>query len=226
MPRDIDTIDAEGAAFDGKDYYVVGSHGQSFPRPAAGRFLAFRIKAALALPPGNPPTVERSERLREAVAKAVDTGLMRANNVQPAQVEIEGVAVRRGQMFLGLRAPSLGGQAFLLSVNADAVFGTGDLDLDVKTLALGDGIGIRDLTLSATGLLILGGPAANVAAAPSLFQFDLPSGPLKLLGVVTEPTNRNAETLLLLQEEPEFVRFLVMFDGVENGGPIEYFVSR
>jgi hypothetical protein len=129
-------------------------------------------------------------------------------------------------MFLGLRAPSLGGQAFLLSVNADAVFGTGDLDLDVKTLTLGAGIGIRDLTLSATGLLILSGPTANVAAAPSLFQFDLPSGPLKLLGVVAQPTDRHAETLLLLQEEPEFVRFLVMFDGVENGGPIEYFVSR
>ena len=45
------------------------------------------------------------------------------------------------------------------------------------------------------------------------------------LGDIVGPTDRKAEALLVLQEDPEFIRFLVMFDGIENGGPIEYFCA-
>jgi hypothetical protein len=61
---------------------------------------------------------------------------------------------------------------------------------------------------------------------PSLFHLTLGTGMVSKLGDIVGPTDRKAEALLVLQEDPEFIRFLVMFDGIENGGPIEYFVPR
>jgi hypothetical protein len=224
------SVDAEGAGFDGEHFYIIGSHALASPiSDPPPFFLAFRIKVIHTRPPtsGTVP-VERSERVREAITAAILTGAF--GPVQLQQISAEGIAVKDGRMFIGFRAPLLGGSALLMSLDAEAVFATGpnppNLNADVKKLTLGNGHGIRDLALGATGLLILSGPVTDTAAAPSLFQFDLPNGPLRQLGTVVSPTDRKAETLLLLQDDPEFVRFLVMFDGVDNGGPIEYFVSR
>ncbi len=76
------------------------------------------------------------------------------------------------------------------------------------------------------GVLILAGPGRGVSARASLFHWNDETGQLRQLGVIAEPANRNAEALVVLDDDPEFVRFLLMFDGEPNGGPLEYFVSR
>ncbi len=220
------SVDAEGAAFDDNHFYVVGSRGQASPATDEADFLAFRFKFDPAHPPVPPnlPRVERSERLREAINTALQSGLFGSPLLRPQAFDIEGVAVKDGKMFVGFRAPSVNGKAFIMTVNADAVFGTGNLNIDVKALNLGQGIGIRDLAMISTGILVLSGPSTDVAAAPSLFHFNVDTGLVSLLGNIVEPADRKAEAVLVLQEDPEFVRFLLMFDGIENGGPIEYFV--
>ena len=144
----------------------------------------------------------------------------------PSDVAIEGVAVKDRRMFIGLRAPSSPNGPFIMAVGEEAVFGTGNLSFAVRALNLGEGIGIRDLATISTGILILTGPSADVAAAPSLVHLTLGTGMVSKLGDIVGPTDRKAEALLVLQEDPEFIRFLVMFDGIENGGPIEYSVPR
>jgi len=221
------TVDAEAAAFDGRHFYVIGSQGRTTTPSDEADFLAFRFQIDLDQRlPAVPPPVERSVRLREAIFSAMAGNLFGPAILQGQKMQIEGAVVKGGRMFVGFRAPKLADSTFLMTVGVEAMFGTGDLSVDLRKIPLGANLGIRDMALSATGLLILSGPVADVAAAPSLFQFDLPNGPLKLLGTVTEPTDRKAETLIVLQEEPEFVRFMLMFDGAHNGGPIEYFVSR
>jgi len=51
-------------------------------------------------------------------------------------------------------------------------------------------------------------------------------GQLKHLADIVEPTDRTAEALLVLRDDPEFYVVLLMFDGVANGGPLQYFVPR
>ena len=222
------SVGAEGASFDGDRFYVIGSRGQASPATERSDFLAFRFKFDAAGPPVPPtlPEVERSDRLREAITAAVQAGQLGSSLQSPSDVGIEGVAVRDGRMFIGLRAPSPANGPFIIAVSAEAVFSTGNLNFAVRALNLGEGIGIRDLAKISTGFLILTGPSADVAAAPSLFHLKLDTGMVSKLGDIVEPTDRKAKALLVLQEDPEFIRFLVMFDGIENGGPIEYFVSR
>jgi hypothetical protein len=222
------SVDAEGAAFDGDHFYVVGSHGQASPLSDEAGFLAFRFRFDPAKPPtlSNIPHVDRSVRLRDAIEQAAQSGLFGSTLFRPQVFDIEGVAVRDGKMFIGFRAPSPNAGPFIMTVAADAIFGTGNLIVNVRPLNLGQGIGIRDLVKISTGILVLTGPTADEAAAPSLFHLNDSTGAVSLLGNIVAPTDRKAETLLVLQEDPEFLRFLLMFDGVANGGPIEYFVSR
>jgi Protein of unknown function (DUF3616) len=160
---------------------------------------------------------------QEAITAAVQAGQFGPSLQSPSDVGIEGVAVKDRRMFIGLRAPSSANGPFIMAVGAELVFGTGNLNFGVRALNLGEGIGIRDMAKISTGILVLTGPSADV---PSLFHLKLDTGMVSKLGDIVEPTDRKAEALLVLQEDPEFIRFLVMFDGVENGGPIEYFVSR
>jgi hypothetical protein len=225
-PLTFSRVDAEGAAFDGEHFYVVGSHGRASPPSEKANFLAFRFRVDPAHPPVPPnlPLVDRSVRLREAIKTAIQSGLFGPGNFQVEDFDVEGLAMKDGRMTIGFRAP-VTNVAFIMTVSAEAVFGTGNLNIDVRPLKLGEGIGIRDLATISTGILVLTGPAADLPA-PSLFHIDNTTGAVSLLGNIVEPTNRKAETLLVLHGDPEFVRFLLLFEGVENGAPIEYFVSR
>lgn len=226
------SIAAEGVAFADDRFYVVGSRGQTSPVSDEASFLAFRfrpeVSGTLAPPPLVPPSllhVDRSVRVREAITAGIQSNLFGLGNQQLQDFDVQGVAVRNGQMFVGFAAPAPANGPFIMTVAAEAIFGSADLNINVRALNLGH-IGIRDLASISTGILLLTGPAGDQPGAASLFHLKLDTGAVSLLGNVVAPTNRRAETVLVLQEDPEFVRFLLLFDDVENGGPIEYFVSR
>src|SRR5215212_1349665 len=129
-------------------------------------------------------------------------------------------------MHLGFRAPVLSGKAFIVSVPVQAVFGSGALTPTVHTIALGPNVGILDLATVSDGILILAGPTQELAGASSLFHFNDSTGQVKPVAQLVEPVDRKGEGLLVLEENLEFYRVLVLYDGVADGGPIEYIVPR
>lgn len=241
----------EGAGHDDRFFYVVSSRGRplTVSQPDTSFLVArFPFDAAGTPVPPAPPvpfasgatigSVETSDRIRTALTAGIpvpNLPNLPGQRIDRTNAEIEGIAIKERQvrpapervMHLGFRAPVLGGKAFILSALVDNVFATsGPLNPTVTALALGDNIGIRDIATLSDGLLILAGPGRNVTDRASLFHWNDTTGQLKQLGVFAAPDNRNGEALLVLQEDPEFIRFLVMFDGLSNGGPIEYFVNR
>jgi Protein of unknown function (DUF3616) len=100
-------------------------------------------------------------------------------------VNIEGIAVKNDRMYFGLRGPSLDGSAFVLSVDAEAVFTKeGDLKSKVTPLALGLNTGIRDLAAINDGILILAGPTRDETVPYAVWFWDGVGTTAKPLGTL------------------------------------------
>ena len=228
----------EGAAHDDRFFYVVSSRGRplSVSQPDTSFLVArFPVDAAGVTSRPAAGDIQISNRIRTALTAGIPVPDLAGQQLDRTNAEIEGIAVKLrqvrpapvGTLHLGFRAPVLGGKAFIVSALVDDVFAaSGPLNPTVTPLALGDNIGIRDLATVSDGLLILAGPGRNLTGRASLFHWNDTTGQLKQLAVIAEPADRNGEALLVLQEDPEFIRFLLMFDGLPNGGPLEYFVPR
>lgn len=235
----------EGAANDDRFFYVVSSRGRALSSGQSdASFLVARFAVDVGTPPpATPPTAfaspatigvfHVSDRIRTALAAGLPVPGLAGQQLDRTNAEIEGIAVTDRQarpgpvLHLGFSAPVLGGKAFIVSAPVDDVFAaSGALNPTVTALALGDNIGIRDLAAVSDGLLILAGPSRDLPGRPSLFHWNDMTGQLKQLAVMVTPANRNGDALVVLQEDREFFRFLVMFDEVENGGLQEYFVAR
>jgi hypothetical protein len=174
--------------------------------------------------------VQSSARLRAAIRDARHLGAFYDKPLGENGVNIEGIAVKGGRMHLGFRGPSVEGRGFILSVDADAVFGKGKLRAAVHALPLGATTGIRDLAAVRDGVLILSGPVNDQDVTPSVFLWNERTGAVKKLGALAIPEaykKHKAETLLVLRDEKKKPwRVLVMFDGPANGGPTEYEIPR
>ena len=236
----------EGAAHDDRFFYVVSSRGgPGSPGHPDTSFLVARFPVDAVLPPpahappvpfaGGGTTVaglQISNRIRTALTAGIPVPGLTTQKIDRTNAEIEGIAVKRegrpeGVLHLGFRAPVLGGKAFIVSTPVDNVFAaSGPLNPTVTALTLGGNIGIRDLAVLSDGLLILAGPGRTQPGQSSLFHWNDSTGVLRQLAILAEPATRAGETLLVLQEDPEFIEFLVMFDGVQNGGPLAYHVPR
>jgi uncharacterized protein DUF3616 len=231
--------DAEGVAYADGFFYVVGSHGRSRHGDSENdsSYVVFRIPVdpATGFPAFEPDEdkvvgVDSSARLRKALRKGEAIKDFYDESLAEGGINIEGIAVRNGRMHLGLRGPSIGGSAFVLSVDASAVFTKGsDLDSKVTALALGKNTGIRDLAAVSDGILILAGPTRNEMVPYSVWFWDGKSAqakPLRTLDLSDVDAGAKAETLLVLEEDAAQVRVLVMFDGIENGGPMSFRIPR
>ena len=132
--------DGEGVDFDQGRYYVIGSHGTSKNHGdyQASRFFIYRfsVDAATGMPAfpitGDDPakeveTLDRLEAILTSIPMLRDYACTRAQaeckSLQEHGINIEGVAVRNGSIYLGFRAPSLDGAGFIVRVAEDAVFG-------------------------------------------------------------------------------------------------------
>jgi hypothetical protein len=224
--------DAEGAAYADGYFYVTGSHGRSrhVNKPNEPSYSVFRFKVNGET--GRPDRIsgeevvgiEASDKLRPLIAQNLP-----AFYNQPLAdngANIEGIAVRGGRVFFGFRGPSDEGAAFILSVAVDGIFGNGTVQPHLERLALGRNTGIRDLASVQGGLLVLSGPVNEQAVTPAVFHWDDASSTLRKLADLILPVSGKAETLLVLDEDTEAYRVLVMLDGPENGAPAEYRIPR
>jgi hypothetical protein len=231
--------DAEGAAYANGFFYVTGSHGRSRStnkdNDTSYAVFRFAVDPATGIPRVEPNEkkvagVESTSRLRDALR---DDDLIKTSFNQPLAeggVNIEGVAVKNGRMHFGLRGPSKDNYAFVLSVDADALFtADGDLKRKATALKLGKDTGIRDLAAVNDGILILAGPTRDESVAYSVWLWDgvsTAAKPLATLDLSTAGDGAKAEILLPLEEDNGNVRVLVMFDGVENGGAKSFVIPR
>ena len=231
--------DAEGVAYAAGFFYVTGSHGRSRHSDSGNRssYAVFRIPVDPATgspifePDGERVVgVESSSRLRRAIRDDDTVGAFFNEPLAEGGVNIEGIAVKNGRMHLGLRGPSQDGNAFVLSVDADAVFTEDDnLRSKVTPLALGRNTGIRDLAALSDGVLILAGPTRDEKVPYSIWFWDgtgTTAKPLRTLDLSTVDDGAKAEILLPLEEDNSNIRVLVMFDGVENGGAVSFKIPR
>ena len=167
LARSGEEIDTEAIAAEGDCYYIIGSHGISKKEGEiqGNRFSIFRLKVDPATGrPVKPVSVETAS-LVDILRTDPVLGEHFGKPLQQRGVNIEGLAVRNGRLFVGLRGPNLGGDAFVLELRADDVFaGRPRPTYVLHRLRLGAGFGIREIVAAKSSFLIIAG---NSASEPS-----------------------------------------------------------
>lgn len=241
-------FDGEGVAYAAPYFYVTGSHGCSRKggefRLSTFLLARFHLSPqAWAVEAGKKlqfsPTelispVETTYRLADAlrsqkpVSDFFGKDLMSKNGLN-----IEGIAVIGGRLIAGLRAPSLDGNAYLVSAALQELFAPGHAPSaggsDVIPLALGQNVGIRDLAPLPNGnLLVLSGPAQEQENIDYAFFEAEPriNGQVKALEPKLKMKDAKAEAATVLNQSSTTIHVLVLFDGVENGAPTEYVIQK
>jgi hypothetical protein len=229
------------ASFDNGWFDAIGSHGTSRRTGAfqGSRDVVYRIRRNR----GEAGRWEASRALSGILSRTPGltenfcTGASGApcKSLQEGGVNIEGLAVRDGKMFIGFRAPSPRGHAFVMQVDADAVFGAGAIEPEVFRVRLGRDaqgrdLGVRDLAAVPDGLLVLAGPSLPEGDRKSSGRILLWPGhgetAQMLCEIAVEAPGMKPEVLLELGESGSEYRLLILFDGVAGGAPVEYRVSK
>lgn len=241
-------IDTEAIAAEGDCYYIVGSHGASKKKGERqdNRHSIYRLKVdpATGLPGG---FVAGSAGLPAGLQTASLADVIRADPVlgkhfgQPLQqkgTNIEGLAVRHGQLFVGFRNPNLAGFAFVMEIRAEDVFGGNPRPpYTLHKLQLGAGLGIREIVAGKSCFLIIAGnagsePSKKYGAAEDyekdrdffLFRWDGRGTAVHKIGALPK-TDGKAEAMAILEETDGSVTVLILCDGLERGRPTVYRIS-
>ncbi len=242
-------IDIEAIAAEGDSYYITGSHGASKKKGEEqdNRYSIFRLPVdpATGLPRG---FQSGSSSVPAGVQRASLSGVLRADPVlgphfeQPLQhkgINIEGLAIRNGQLFVGFRNPNLGGYAFVMEIRADDVFsGRPRSPYTLHKLRLGVGLGIREIVAAQSGFLLIAG---NAGSEPSkkypvaedyeehrgffLYSWDGKGTDAHQIGQLPKTDGGKAEAMVILEETKDSVTVLVMFDSANRGRPTVYRIS-
>ena len=231
-------LDGEAMTFAPPYFYVVGSHGcsraQAEFRPSS--FILARVSTT------GDEDVMTTFRLTDVLRRAEGVGSFFGKRLDNENgLNIEGLAVRDGNLIAGLRAPSIDGKAFLVRTDIAALFAPGhapgSASPQVFQVAVPAGSGIRDLaTLSDGRLLLLLGPAQEQGVPYSLMRIELPAAgnpnvtihgdDLGELPEVSIGDNvGKAEGIAVLSSTPTELEVLVLFDGLKNGAPRAYRIA-
>lgn len=226
-------IDIEGVAVDRAEnrYFVTGSHGVGKKKgdhqptrmtvfevavdPRTGRISKERIrKGSLA------PWLERSPVFRGHVGEPLQRNGM----------NFEGLTFAHGKLWFGTRGPNIGGKTHVIEVEPESLFSDGIPRAKAHALTVGEGRGIRALASVGGGFLVVTGNSA-AEATPQIpvsdakrpdATFDLyhwqPGHDAKRIGRLPEAPGK-AEALLVLDETPDHIDTLILYDSAPGGGP-------
>src|SRR5690606_34364046 len=130
-------------------------------------------------------------------------------------IDIEGIAYRQGQLFLGFRGPVLRENFATVMV----LLMDDPTSYDLRFIQLG-GRGIRDLTAVSDGFLVIGGPIGDGEGTYELYWWDgedqipgagAPQGKVLRLGTLS--SSAKAEGITVLSETDTTYEVLVVYDG-------------
>jgi len=246
-------LDAEGAAYDAatKAFYIVGSHGRRRHKcdnenssslalvrvpvsPITGR-PDYDYASGIADPNWIAPQIRTSPHILAAMKKSQQLAPY-VDKCLPSQwgqhanghgTNIEGIAVLDAMLYVGFRGPVVDGMAYLLALNRDALFRKEAPDGETIPIALGKGMGVRDLAAVANGLLILSGPEDDVPGSAAIHRFDPKTRAMTFLGELPDIAPKaKPEALLVLEESKLAYRVLILSDGVKKGAPTEFVVPK
>jgi hypothetical protein len=237
LARSGDEIDIEAIAAEGDSYYIIGSHGISKKegKTQGNRYSLFRLAVDRSTgKPGGPALAETASLVDILRADPV-LGPYFGKPLQQRGANIEGLAIRNGRLFVGLRGPNLEGNAFVLEVGAEDVFsGKPQPPYTLHKLPLGVGYGIREIVAGRSGFLIIAG---NSASEPSdkytqsmdydenreflMVWWDGASSEVRKIGPIPNVAGK-AEAMTILEETPDHTDVLMLFDGPRQGRPTVY----
>lgn len=239
-------IDLEGLARQGNRVYALGSHSQKRPllKPEAtheenrrrimkleapsSRFHLFR----LTFDPRTGDLAAPIERISLRDVLLQDRLLWPFSRIPGKEngVDLEGIALDGAMLLVGFRSPVLRSghvPVLVFSFESPERYELRFIDLD--------GRGIRDLVGVEGGFLVLAGRDAPAAGGFELYFWDgvdripdrgRPRGHLTSLGAVPAPAGGEAEGITVLHETGEAYEVLVVYDGVDRGGPRRFRVSK
>jgi len=226
-------LDGEGVAYENRQFYVVGSHGcsRNSNNFRMSSFILARI--SMADTDEKVKSIELTYRLSDVLMAALEVGDRYGNPLDNAGngLNIEGIAVSGGKIWMGLRAPVDDGKSYLIGAPIEGLFAQGAAKWkgtpDIRILSLGADRGIRDLaSLSAKRLLVLSGPAQNQHMDYRLHMVDMnSSAPPVLIGSLENVPIGKAEVVAVISESLDIVDFVVMFDNMKNGGGLLFRVK-
>ncbi|MDY0358127.1 MAG: DUF3616 domain-containing protein [Sedimentisphaerales bacterium] len=231
-------MDIEAIAAEGDCYYIVGSHGvaknSGVRQPSRYTICRLRVDPTTGLPAGG----EAAVTVGSLAAILERDATLKPHFARPLQqkgVNIEGLAIREGRLYVGLRNPNLDGYAFVLEVAADDVFAKATQPAHtLHRLWLGKGLGIREIVTAEKGFLLIAG---NAGSEPSnahpktedyqerrgyeLFRWPGVGPEVEKIGSLSNPPGK-AEAMTILEEGPDHTTVLVLFDGPKGGAPSVY----
>lgn len=226
-----DEIDMEGAASDERYVYVVGSHSlhredgdgdrgkkkknKREPRatPHEDSYSLFRLTL------DDSGRLTASDRISLRTLLADDPMLGPYTKIPGKEngVDIEGIAVKDGRLYVGFRGPVLpGNRVPILSFEFDR-----PAAYLVKLVELG-GQGIRDMTAVEDGLLILAGPVGEEDGSYKLYHWSgsevaqratALDGQLTLLGEVETDGKSKPEGIVSVAQTDRQWQVLLLCDG-------------
>ena len=236
-------MDIEGIAVEGDTVIVVGSHSAKRPRLKENKKYAKnreKLEAKAILPEPNRGRIYRLTldddarvvakkhiSLSKLLAKHPVLGLYVPLPSKENGIDIEGVALSAGKLYLGFRGP----------VFRDGYVPVMVLDFDrpkkneLLFVRLG-GRGIRDITRVEDGFLIIAGAVGDGPASYQLYHWDgsdmVPGkkrkgqdlGVVRLLAEIDPPASGKAEGVTVITETDSGYHLLIAFDGVEDTGQV------
>lgn len=247
-------LDAEGVAFDGGSFYVVGSHGRARHHndpeeeaknnaKAQATRRIFRITldtSSVDMKNGklvSQPAIKPSTDLIGILQRQPDLLSSFDRELDENGLTIEGVAVRDGRLYIGMRGPLLGTDAAVLSVPLSAVFENQQAPsklhrLALETDTLGKPRGVRDITRYANGFLVLAGPLNDPPddreiqpSDYSIYEWDGDGVLERVRHIPAFGKKIKPEALLPLDGDVQRGRILILFDGPKEGAPRPFEVT-
>jgi hypothetical protein len=237
-----DELDLEAVAVDGDTVYVVGSHAKVRPRiQDDDSYAAASKKIATITDSGKCDRLFRFSLTREGTATDLErASLRKAIRRNPVLapfaelpgkengIDIEGLAVRDGKLYVGFRGPVLRDNYVPVLVTK---FGKSKGELTFVRLG---GLGIRCLASVADGFLILAGPPGDGPGSFQIFHWNghdclpgaEPAGVCESLCDVVAETDQKPEGFAVRQEDADGYDLLRVCDGVPNGNPTAYRLAR
>ncbi|MEZ2142240.1 DUF3616 domain-containing protein [Bradyrhizobium sp. DN5] len=237
---DFKDLDGEAVALDDKYFYVAGSHGcsRNSNKFRASSFILARVPIDVVKTASgasnNIDTIgpkSTSYRLSEALLTSPTLKDYYALDLMTKNgLNIEGLAVAGGKLYVGLRAPVIGKKAYLVAMDRDWLFDAdrpiAEADIHEIDLDLG-GRGIRDLAVMADGrLLALAGPAQSENLSFALYAVEPTSKTaMPIAELFDVPDGGKAEALQILAQGPTTLDLLVLFDSAKGGAPRKYLID-